>query len=186
MSENPRARRLADRIKVIISQALDRGLKDPRLGFVTITEVRLTGDLQKASIFYTVYGTDEEREETAKALKSATGFLRTEVGKGISTRITPTLDFYLDAIPENADNIAKLLAEAAERDAQLKAQAAGASYAGEADPYQKPREYRDELDGEHGVESDYDEDFDDDVTDEYHDAGLDDEWDDVDSDDLDR
>lgn len=186
IAENPRARRLADRIKVIISQALDRGLKDPRLGFVTITEVRLTGDLQKASIFYTVYGSDEEREETAQALKSATGFLRTEVGKGISTRITPTLDFYLDAIPENADNIAKLLAEAAERDAEVKAQAAGAQFAGEEDPYQKPREYRDELDGELGLETDYDDDLDEDLEDEFHDEGLDTEWVDADSDELER
>ncbi|MGB3413878.1 MAG: 30S ribosome-binding factor RbfA [Microbacteriaceae bacterium] len=143
MGANPRARKLADRIKVIVSQALERGLKDPRLGFITITEVRMTGDLQKASIFYTVYGSDEERDESAKALKSATGYLRTEVGKGISTRITPSLEFFLDAIPETADNIAKLLAEAAERDAQVRTQAAGASYAGDEDPYQKPKEYLD-------------------------------------------
>lgn len=135
MSDNPRAKRLADRIKVIVSEALDRGVKDPRLGFVTVTEVRLTGDLQNATVFYTVLGTEEERQDSAIALKSATGFLRSEVGKGITTRITPTLEFILDAIPENADHINKLLHEAKLRDLDLKKQQQDATYAGDADPY---------------------------------------------------
>lgn len=139
MSENPRIRRLADRIKVIVSEAIDRGVKDPRLGFVTVTEVRLTGDAQNATIFYTVYGSDEDRDETGAALKSATGFLRTEVSRRLSIRQAPTLEFVLDAIPENADQIAKLLHEARQRDEALKVQQSSATFAGEADPYQKPR-----------------------------------------------
>ena len=139
MGENPRAAKMADRIKVIVAQALERGVKDPRLGFVTITDVRVTGDLQHASIFYTVYGTDEERADSAAALKSATGMLRSEVGRNITARLTPRLEFIPDGIPENAALIEGLLSEAAARDAEVEALKAGAQYAGDADPYLKPR-----------------------------------------------
>src|SRR5690606_8259717 len=105
MADSPRALKLADRIKVIVAKRLERGIKDPRLGFVTITDVRVTGDLQHASIFYTVYGTDEERVNTAAALKSATGMLRTEVGRNITTRLPPSIEFFQDAVPENAKHI---------------------------------------------------------------------------------
>ena len=88
-----RVEKVADRIKVVIAQALELRIKDPRLGFVTITDVRVTGDLQQASIFYTVLGDDEARENTARALESAKGVLRTEVGRELKTRITPTLTF---------------------------------------------------------------------------------------------
>ncbi|WP_313544911.1 30S ribosome-binding factor RbfA [Leifsonia aquatica] len=146
MADPARARKLADRIKVIIAKRLDRGLRDPRLGFVTITDVQVTGDLQHATVFYTVYGTDEEREGTAAALKAATGLLRTEVGKNITARLTPTLEFQLDAIPENAAHIEDLLREARERDTAVAGLAAGAVYAGDEDPYVKPRELDDEDD----------------------------------------
>jgi ribosome-binding factor A len=140
MADPARARKLADRIKVIVAKRLEKGLKDPRLGFVTITDVQVTGDLQHASIFYTVYGTDEERADSAAALKSATGMLRTEVGKNITARLTPSLEFIADAIPENAHHIEELLAEARSRDSEVETLAAGAQYAGDADPYVKPRE----------------------------------------------
>lgn len=140
MSENPRARKVADRIREITVRALEREVKDPRLGFVTITDVRVTGDLQHASIFYTVYGTDEEREDTAKALTSAKGVVRREIGKGLSLRLTPTIEFLLDALPENAASIEHLLDEARVRDKASHDAAASAQYAGEADPYRKPRE----------------------------------------------
>ena len=146
MADPARARKLADRIKVIVAKTLERGVKDPRLGFVTITDVRVTGDLQHASIFYTVYGTDEERAETAAALKSATGMLRSEVGKGISVRLTPSLEFIADAIPENAKLIDSLLTEARERDSAVEALARGAQYAGDEDPYVKPRELAEDDD----------------------------------------
>ena len=75
---------------------------DDQIGaFVTITDVRVTGDLQHASVFYTVYGSDEERADSAAALKSATGMLRSEVGKNITARLTPSLEFIADAVPEN-------------------------------------------------------------------------------------
>jgi len=135
-----RQARLGDRIRVILAERLEKGLRDPRLGFVTITDVRVTGDLQHATVFYTVLGTPEEREGTAAALKSATGMLRSEVGRHLQTRLTPTLEFIPDAIPENAGHIEDLLREARERDQQVAGLAAGAAYAGEADPYVKPRE----------------------------------------------
>ncbi|MBF4461931.1 MULTISPECIES: 30S ribosome-binding factor RbfA [unclassified Rathayibacter] len=144
MADPARARKLADRIKVIVAKRIERGLRDPRLGFVTITDVQVTGDLQHASVFYTVYGTDEERADSAAALKAATGMLRTEVGKNITARLTPSLEFILDAIPENAKHIEDLLAAARSQDSQVQSLAATAAYAGDADPYVKPREDGDE------------------------------------------
>jgi ribosome-binding factor A len=140
MADEARARKLADRIKEVVAKRLDKGLRDPRLGFVTITDVRVTGDLQHASIFYTVYGTEQERVDSAAALKAATGMLRTEVGRNITTRLTPSLEFIPDAIPENAEHIEGLLREAHERDARVAGLAASAQYAGDEDPYVKPRE----------------------------------------------
>jgi len=140
MADGTRAAKMADRIQEIIARRLERGIRDPRLGFVTITDVRLTGDLQHASVFYTVYGTDEERSDSAAALKAATGMFRTEVGKNITARLTPSLEFIADAVPENAAHIEAKLAEARELDERTRALAAGAQYAGDEDPYVKPRE----------------------------------------------
>ena len=109
-----------------------------------ITDVRVTGDLQHASVFYTVYGDDQAREDTAAALKAATGMLRSEVGKQLGVRLTPSLEFIPDALPENAGHIADLLREAQERDAAVAGLASGASYAGDADPYLKPRDDEDD------------------------------------------
>lgn len=139
MADPARAAKMADRIKVIVAKTLERGLKDPRLGFVTITDVKVTGDLQHASIFYTVYGTDEERTNSAAALKSATGMLRSEVGKNITARLTPSLEFIADAVPENAKHIEDLLAEAHNRDTEIGSLRGTAAYAGDEDPYVKPR-----------------------------------------------
>jgi ribosome-binding factor A len=150
-----RAAKMADRIKEIVAKRLEKGVRDPRMGFVTITDVKMTGDLQHASIFYTVYGTDEERAETAAALKSATGMLRTEVGKNLTARLTPSIEFIADGIPENAALISTLLAEAQARDAEVEQLKKTAQYAGDEDPYVKPRV----LDGQ-SLEED-DDDFDD-------------------------
>ncbi|MFZ4079035.1 MAG: 30S ribosome-binding factor RbfA [Microbacteriaceae bacterium] len=143
-TDHPRARKLGERIKVIVAEALERGvIKDARLGFVTITDVRCTGDLQHATIFYTVYGSDEERTETEAALKANTGRIRGEVGRNLTTRLTPSIEFVLDALPDTAKSLEALLAEAAARDAEVERLAAGANYAGDADPYVKPREVDD-------------------------------------------
>lgn len=157
MAGNPRARKVADRIKEVVAQRLDKGLRDPRLGFVTITDVQVTGDLQHASIFYTVLGTEQERDDSAAALAAATGMLRMEVGRNLNTRLTPTIEFILDGIPENAASIEALLREARERDAATETLAASAEYAGDPDPYVKPRDVDAELD-----ELDGDDDLDDD------------------------
>lgn len=140
MVHGDRNRRLADRIKVILAERLEKGLRDPRMGFATITEVRVTGDLQHATVFFTVYGSDQERADTVAALTAATGMLRTEVGRGISTRLVPTLEFVLDALPGDAMALEEVLREARERDAHTAALAASAQYAGDSDPYVKPRQ----------------------------------------------
>ncbi|WDG19109.1 30S ribosome-binding factor RbfA [Microbacterium sp. Clip185] len=130
-----RQARLADRIRVLIAERLEKGLRDPRLGFVTITDVRVTGDLQHASVFYTVLGTEQERLDSAAALTAATGMLRSEVGRKLGVRLTPTLEFIPDGVPENAGHIEDLLREARERDTAVAGLAASAQYAGDADPY---------------------------------------------------
>lgn len=130
-----RVMKLADQIKVIVAEMLERRIKDPRLGFVTVTDVRLTGDTHDATVFYTVLGTDVEQAATAAALRSATGLIRAQVGKQLGLKFTPTLTFVPDAVPENARQIDDLLAQARSIDAKVAEQAAGAVYAGEADPY---------------------------------------------------
>ena len=144
MAENPRVRRLADRVHEVVAQMLDTRVKDPRLGFVTVTDVRVTGDLQHADIFYTVYGDDEARSASAAALASATGLIRSEVGKATGLRLTPTLAFHLDAVPETAAHLEAALAAAARKDAEVQALAVGASYAGDADPYRAPADEADD------------------------------------------
>jgi ribosome-binding factor A len=141
-----RTQQLADRIRVIVASMLERRIKDPRLGFVTITDVRLTGDNQNASIFYTVMGGQEAIDGTAAALRSASGLIRSEVGKQLGLRHTPTVEFFLDAVPETAQQIEDLLTKAREADEAVAAQAAGAEYAGDEDPYKKPRDEADDGD----------------------------------------
>ncbi|HLS03330.1 MAG TPA: 30S ribosome-binding factor RbfA [Actinomycetales bacterium] len=140
MTPSPRAARLADRIKVLVAEQLDRKVKDPRLGYVTVTDVRVTNDLQHATIFWTVLGDEEERDATAAALESAKGMLRSEVGRHLNVRLIPTLDFVMDAIPETTANLAKALSEAAARDAQLAALRENSRYAGDTDPYKAARD----------------------------------------------
>jgi len=142
---SPRVRKIADRIQVIVAEMLERRIKDPRLGFVTITDVRLTGDTQQATIFYTVFGEQAEMAASAAALESAKGLIRSEVGKQLGLRHVPSLEFIHDALPENARHLDELLAKARASDEQVAATRAEAAYAGEADPYRKPHE-ADELD----------------------------------------
>lgn len=144
MADLARARRVADRIHKTVAQVLERRIKDPRLGFVTITDVRVTGDLQQATVFYTVYGTEGERRRSASALKSATGLIRSEVGKALGIRLTPTISFQLDSLPTTARSIEDALAQAQARDAAIARAAEGASYAGDANPYRTKDEDEDE------------------------------------------
>ena len=135
MADAQRASRMADRVKVIVAKALERRVKDPRLGFVTVTDARVTNDLQHATVYYTVYGTAEEKADSARALESAKGILRAEVGKNITARLTPTLEFVADEIPEAASNLEDVLRRAKEKDAAVAASAAGASYANGENSY---------------------------------------------------
>lgn len=132
---SPRVLKLADQIKVIVAEMLERRIKDPRLGFVTVTDVRLTGDSREATVFYTVMGSESDQAATAAALASATGLIRSQVGKQLGMKFTPTIEFVLDAVPESARHIDDLLAQARAVDSRVAEQAAGARYAGEPDPY---------------------------------------------------
>jgi ribosome-binding factor A len=135
VADPARARRLAVRIREIVASTLEMQVKDPRLGMVTITDAKLTPDLRDATLYYTVYGDDAARAESAAALESARGVLRAQVGRQTGIKFTPTLTFVADAVPEHAAQIDELLAVAREADAGLAQVRAGASYAGDPDPY---------------------------------------------------
>ena len=149
--DHARARKLADRIAQIVAEMLERRIKDPRLGFVTVTEARLTGDLREATVFYTVYGSAEDRSATAAALASATGVIRSEVGHQTGLKHTPSLTFVADTLPEGARHMEDLVARAREADARLAEVREGAVPAGDPDPYREPpglADDEDDLDGE--------------------------------------
>ena len=142
-----RANKLADRIAEIVAEMLERRVKDPRLGFVTVTDARITNDLREATVYYTVYGSAEEQAGTAAALKSATGLIRSEVGRQTGLRHTPSLAFVRDTLPEGAQHMEELVARARAADAALAEAREGAEYAGDPDPYRAPAEPADEQDG---------------------------------------
>lgn len=144
MADVARARRLAERIKVLIAESLDRVIKDPDLGMVTITDVRVTPDLAHATVFYTVYGSTDEVNTSMAIMTKNTGRIRGEVGRHLQIRVTPTLEFVIDEIPATAASLAALLAEAKARDAEVARLAAEAEYAGEENPYREPKTEEDD------------------------------------------
>jgi ribosome-binding factor A len=144
MVDVARARKLAERIKVLVAEALEKAVKDPDLGFVTITEVKVTPDLQHAQIFYTVFGSDEDRIRSNEIIKRNTGRIRGEVGHNLSIRLTPTLEFIADELPENAAQMNDLLATARARDEEVAKLAAAAKPAGDANPYKEPKQIEDQ------------------------------------------
>lgn len=148
MVDQARARRLAKRISQIVAAALEHEVKDPRLAKVTITDTRVTGDLQEATVYYTVLGETVDAEPdlqgVAAALTSATGVLRSLVGAGTGVRRTPSLTFVADIVPDEARRMEELLARTRESDAEVARLAAGARPAGDADPYRAPRERSDD------------------------------------------
>jgi ribosome-binding factor A len=148
VADPARARRLAVRIREIVASTLEMQVKDPRLGMVTITDARLTPDLRDATLYYTVYGDDSARAESAAALESARGVLRTQVGRQTGIKFTPTLTFVADAVPEQAAQIDELLAVARAADAGLAQVRQGASYAGDPDPYRSTAGDEPEPEGE--------------------------------------
>ncbi|MDU5541949.1 MAG: 30S ribosome-binding factor RbfA [Varibaculum cambriense] len=140
MADQARRRKVEERIQNTVARLLERRIKDPRIGFTTITDCKVTGDLQHATVFYTVFGDEDDRKKTARALNSAKGLIRSEVGKALGIRLTPTIEFALDALPEQAATFEEKLASALRSDQQLRGTSQAASYAGEADPYRKPRQ----------------------------------------------
>ena len=142
--DSGRANKLADRIAQIVAEFLERRVKDPRLGFVTVTDAKITGDLREATVYYTVLGETVDAEPdaagAAAALASATGVLRTRVGAGTGIRHTPSLSFVADAVPDKARRMEELLARTRESDAEVARLAVGAKHAGDTDPYRPPRE----------------------------------------------
>lgn len=145
MADSARAAKLAQRIKVVVAEGLRRRVKDPRVEGLTVTDARVTNDLQHATIYYTVFGDETAQAEAKIGLERAKGVLRAEVGKNITVRLTPTLEFVADVIPENASNLEALLRVAKERDAKLAELSANAEFAGDADPYKKDEEDSEEA-----------------------------------------
>ena len=177
MVDVARARKLAVRIREVVAATLETQVKDPRLGMVTITDAKLTPDLREATLYYTVYGDEVARADSAAALESAKGVLRSTVGKQTGVRYTPSLAFIADVVPETADRIEALLATAREADAKVQEIASGAAPAGDADPYRVPRVVDDTDDSDVGVDSD---DSDSDVSDVSDDTDDTDDTDDSD------
>ncbi len=135
--DQARARKLGERIAQIVAEMLERRVKDPRLGFITVTAARLTGDLREATVFYTVFGSDSDRDATAAALASATGLIRSEVGRQTGLKHTPSITFAPDTVPDGARSIEEALARARAADAAVAVARRGAEPAGEADPYRE-------------------------------------------------
>ncbi|MFC7685373.1 30S ribosome-binding factor RbfA [Ureibacillus sp. GCM10028918] len=104
-----RSNRIAEQMKKELGDIITRKLKDPRVGFVTITDVAVTGDLQQATVYISSLGNDREREETLKALGKAAGFIRTEIGHRIRLRRTPEIAFEFDSSVEYGNKIDALL-----------------------------------------------------------------------------
>lgn len=137
MVDHARARRLAERIKVLTAEALAKVVKDPDLGFVTFTDVRVTSDLSHARLYFTILGSDIEVQKSKEILEANRGRLRGEIGRQLGIRITPTIELISDDVPETAGALNELLAEARRRDEELEKLAKNAKPAGEKDPYLK-------------------------------------------------
>lgn len=104
-----RARKIQEFIKQEVSSIILRELKDPRLGFVTVTDARITGDLREATVYVSLFGNDKAKKDTMKALASANGYIRSEVGKRLGIRYSPTIEFQEDTSLDYGMKIDKIL-----------------------------------------------------------------------------
>lgn len=147
MADSARAARMAQRIRVIVAESLSRVIREEAMENVTITDARVTNDLQHATIYYTVFGHEAVKAEVTALLAKFTGRLRKEVGSNITARLTPTLTFVADEVPVNANMVEDLLRVAREKDAAVLALAEGKEYAGEADPYKRDEDEEDDAEG---------------------------------------
>lgn len=162
---NPRAARIAALIQRVIASNMEMQLHDKRLANVTITEVRVTNDLQIAKVYWTQLGhagkEQGERQRAKQALEQAKGRLRSLVGAKAGLRLTPQLQFIFDEVPGEATEIEDILAVARKRDEELARARETAQYAGEADPYKHPEE-RDDEDGDADWDDEDEDDWDED------------------------
>ncbi|MDY6050597.1 MAG: 30S ribosome-binding factor RbfA [Corynebacterium sp.] len=144
MADRARAGRMAKRILTIVATALESRIKDPRLKFITVTDVTMTGDLHDATVYYTVRGrTLEEAPDeagAAEALHRYRGQIRKLVGDELSVRFTPTIRFELDPLPDSRAHMEDLLERARLRDEAIRTAAAGKQFAGDANPYRDTEE----------------------------------------------
>ena len=115
-----RANRVAEQMKKELGEIIGQKVKDPRIGFVTVTDVEVTGDLQQATIFISVLGKDSEKEDTLKGLNKAKGFIRTEIGQRIRLRITPEIKFEFDDSVAYGNRIESLLRQVKNEDNEVK------------------------------------------------------------------
>ena len=106
-----RARRVAELVKEELAQMLQRGLKDPRVGFVSVTEVEVSSDLSHIKVFFSPYGDEQAKRQTMAGLESARGFIRSELGQRLRLRLTPELEFVADDSIERGARIFSLLRE---------------------------------------------------------------------------
>lgn len=150
MADPARARRLAKRIMAIVATELQHEIKDPRLAMVTITAASLTPDLRDATVYYTVLGDEADTSSTAAALTSATGVVRSAVGRQTGIKFTPTISFVRDTVGEQSRHIETLLAKVKASDEAIAAAAVGADFAGDAEPYRQPRVDEDPDEGDVG------------------------------------
>lgn len=144
MVDAARARRLAERIKVLTAESLEKVVKDPDLGFVTITDVRVNPDLASAKIFYTVLGDENQAKKTAEIIERFRGRIRGEIGHQLGIRVTPTIEFLTDEVPESAAHMNDLLAQARARDEETARLAKEAKFAAGENPYKEPKQSEDE------------------------------------------
>jgi len=149
MTDPAKVRRHAERVRELVASVVRTQIKDPRLGMITITDARITGDLREATVFYTVLGDTAAQSATAAALESANGLVRSTVGKALGLRHSPTITFVHDNVQDQAKRLEELLAAARDADAEVQRLAAKAQYAGDAQPYRV-----DEDDEESDAEAD--------------------------------
>lgn len=113
-----RPEQLEDQVHFILSTLIQRDLRDPDLGFLTLTAVRLTGDRGVAKIYYTVLGDEDQIKRTAKALGRANGFLRTQLAQRLRLKKAPELRFFLDTTIETGNKMEAIFAKIKEEEAQ--------------------------------------------------------------------
>ncbi|MGI2327183.1 30S ribosome-binding factor RbfA [Planococcus sp. YIM B11945] len=106
-----RSNRVGEQMKKELSEIISRKLKDPRIGFVTVTDVEVTGDLQQATVYISVLGDDKTKEQTLLGLSKSKGFIRSEIGQRIRLRKTPELSFEFDTSVAYGNRIDSLLRE---------------------------------------------------------------------------